>query len=99
MHFTRVNRDPDDVRRYAIHVAGQLDSSWADALGNLSLAWDDDNNTVLTGELLDQSALHGVLARLLDLGLPLIGVALLESPAAASEIVTRPASHRCAAQG
>jgi hypothetical protein len=76
----RINGHPAYVRRYAIHVEGQLDPSWADAFGDLHMAWDDHNNTVLTGELLDQSALHAVLARLLDLGLPLVRVALLHPP-------------------
>ena len=99
MHCIWVNRDPDFVRRYAIHVEGQLDPSWADALGNLNLAWDDDHNTVLTGELLDQSALHAVLARLLDLGLSLVSVARLESADPAPELVRPQWRARRAAPG
>ncbi len=60
--------------RYRICVRGQLDPSWADTLGGLTLAWDDDDNTVLIGDLLDQSALHGVLTRLFDLGSLLLSV-------------------------
>jgi hypothetical protein len=80
MPWTRVNTHAVVVRRYSIHVEGQLDPSWADAFGDLHMAWDDQNNTVLTGDLLDQSALHAVMAKLLDLGVPLVRVALLDTP-------------------
>ena len=60
--------------RYRILIRGQLDPSWAEALGGLELAWDTEHNTMLTGNLLDQSALPGVLNRLLDLGSLLLSV-------------------------
>jgi hypothetical protein len=63
---------------YRICVTGQLDQSWAETLGGLQLAWDEAGNTVLTAELMDQSALFGVLARLFDLGLLLVSVARLD---------------------
>jgi hypothetical protein len=47
-------------------------------LGDIQLAWDEDGNTALTGESIDQAALHGLLARLRDLGLTLLSVARLE---------------------
>ena len=60
--------------RYQIRVSGQLDPSWAETLGGHELVWDDEDNTVLTCEVVDQSALHGLLARLFDLGSLLLSV-------------------------
>ena len=67
-HTRPVQHDTYGPFRYRILIRGQLDPSWADALGGLELAWDTEHNTVLTGTLLDQAALRGVLNRLLDLG-------------------------------
>jgi hypothetical protein len=60
--------------RYRIRVKGQLDPSWGEALGGLEVVWDEEDNTVLVGELSDQSALRGVLTRLFDLGSLLLSV-------------------------
>jgi hypothetical protein len=70
-----VDESPRAVpHRYRIRVRGQLDPSWADTLGGLELTWDDHDNTVLIGDLLDQAALRGVLTRLFDLGSLLLSV-------------------------
>jgi hypothetical protein len=60
--------------RYRIRVSGQLDPSWAETLGGCELVWDDEDNTVLTCDIVDQSALHGLLTRLFDLGSLLLSV-------------------------
>jgi hypothetical protein len=57
---------------YAIEVQGHLDDHWSEWLGNLSLTRNDDGTTTLLGPLADQAELHGVLAKLRDLGVPLI---------------------------
>jgi hypothetical protein len=59
---------------YQIRLSGQLDPSWAETLGGAALVWDDEDNTILTCELVDESALYGVLARLFDLGCQLLSV-------------------------
>ena len=59
--------------RYEIRVDGILDDQWADWLGGLRLEV-TGGQTTLTGVLPDQPALHGVLARIRDLGLCLISV-------------------------
>lgn len=55
-----------------------LDTDWSEWLGGLTLEHTADGRTILTGELADQSALHGLLARIRDLGLPILLVARLQ---------------------
>jgi len=57
---------------YEIRVAGHLDDHWAAALADLTLVRLDDGTTSLTGPVIDQAQLHGVLARIRDLGVPLL---------------------------
>ena len=59
---------------YVIRLQGELDASWSDWLGGLDLVWDGRGNTVLCGYIVDQSALHGVLTRIRDLGARLLVV-------------------------
>jgi len=67
--------------RYEIRLKGRLDSRWAAWFDGLSLSTDDDGTTALRGVVVDQAALHGLLQRLRDVGLPLISVTPLpESP-------------------
>jgi hypothetical protein len=67
-----------DARRYEIRLAGHLDSRWATWFDGLSLTHASDGTTVLHGAIGDQAALHGVLQRLRDLGLPLVSVTQLD---------------------
>ena len=59
---------------YHIRVRGHLDDRWSDWLGGLTIQRRDDGTTVLAGSVVDQAALHGVLASIRDLGLPLLSV-------------------------
>lgn len=60
--------------QYEIRVAGHLDAHWTTSLGALSLRLEDDGTTVLRGSVVDQAALHGLLQRLRDVGIPLISL-------------------------
>jgi len=62
------------MNRYEIRVKGHLDQHWSEWLGGLAIAYDRDDNTVLRGTLLDEAALHGVLMKVRDLGVPLLAV-------------------------
>ncbi len=59
---------------YAIKVKGQLEEHWADWLGGLSITHDAQGNSLLKGAVPDQAALHGILAKIRDLGLSLISL-------------------------
>jgi hypothetical protein len=59
---------------YQIKVKGHLDSSWSKWLNDLSITHEKDGVTRLVGPIPDQSALHGLLIKIRDLGLPLLSV-------------------------
>jgi len=60
--------------RYEIRLKGQLDARWATWFDGLSLATCNDGTTTIRGPVVDQAALHGLLQRVRDLGMPLISV-------------------------
>jgi len=57
-----------------IRVKGQIDEQWSDWFEGLSVAHTEEGETVLTGSVVDQAALHGLLAKLRDLGVSLLSV-------------------------
>ena len=59
---------------YRIRVRGHLDGRWSDWFGGLAIHLQEDGTTVLDGPVVDQAALHGVIIRIRDLGLPLLSV-------------------------
>lgn len=67
---------------YEFRIQGHLDQHWAQVLGDLSVRHDVDGTTALTGSILDQAQLHGLLAQLRDLGAVLLSVqAMPDQPA------------------
>ena len=59
---------------YRIRVRGHLDNRWSEWLGGLTIHHQEDGTTLLVGPVVDQAALHGVIIRIRDLGLPLLSV-------------------------
>ena len=59
---------------YEIKISGHLDPGWSDWFAGMKLAHLEGNVTLLSGPLVDQAALHGVLERIRDLNLSLISV-------------------------
>ncbi len=68
-----------DPASYRIRVKGQLGPEWSEWFGGMSITCDDPNETTLTGQVLDQAALYGILNQIQALGLPLLSV-LRETP-------------------
>ena len=78
MSYTRnAEMDPGPPTVYQIRVKGHLDRQWADWFGGLTITLADDGETYLTGPVVDQAALHGLLRTVRDLGLPLLAVTRL----------------------
>lgn len=59
---------------FKIRIKGQLDSQWTDWFEGLTITLDDNGDTLITGPVVDQAALHGLLKKVRDLGMPLISV-------------------------
>ncbi|WP_261303183.1 hypothetical protein [Paenibacillus andongensis] len=66
--------DHHEAELYEIRLKGHLDARWADRFEGLSFTYENDGTTILTGPVVDQAALHGLLRKVRDLGLPLISV-------------------------
>ncbi len=67
-------QDADQRMVYQIRIKGQLDRRWADWFEGLAITLEDNGHTLLTGQVVDQAALHGLLRKVRDLGMPLISV-------------------------
>jgi hypothetical protein len=66
--------DPSEAMIYQIRLKGHLGRQWADWFGGLTITLEDNGDTLLTGPVVDQAALFGVLRKVRDLGMPLLSV-------------------------
>jgi hypothetical protein len=66
--------DPNEPMVYQIRIKGYLGSQWIDWFGGLTITLEDNGDTFLTGMVVDQAALHGLLRKVRDLGIPLLSV-------------------------
>ena len=74
------DRGKSNPRVYRIRVEGNLDRKWSDWFDGLTIAPQaGGDETMLTGPIADQAALHGILDKIRDLGLPLLSVQQMES--------------------
>ena len=64
---------------YQIRLKGHLDAQWTDWFAGLTISLQENGDTLLTGPVVDQAALHGLLKKIRDLGLPLISVICLDT--------------------
>jgi hypothetical protein len=67
-----LERDADQATIYQIRIKGHLGSRWMEWFEGLTLTLEEDGNTFLQGPVLDQAALHGILKKIRDLGMPLL---------------------------
>jgi hypothetical protein len=70
--------DHDAPGLYAIRIKGHLDDRWTAWFGGLTVTLEDNGDTLLFGPVVDQAALHGLLRKVRDLGLPLLEVRRVE---------------------
>jgi hypothetical protein len=67
-------REFDKTSIYRIRVKGNLDLKWSDWFDGFEIISEEDNETLLIGPVVDQAALHGMLNKIRDLGLPILSV-------------------------
>ena len=70
----RTEPKPDEPLIYQIRIKGHLNAQWTDWFEGLTITLEDNGDTLLTGPVVDQAALHGLLKKVRDLGMPLIAV-------------------------
>jgi hypothetical protein len=73
-HAMADGRGFDDQATYQIRVKGSLDRKWSDWFDGFTITPQSNDETLLVGRAPDQAALHGLLAKIRDLGLPLLSV-------------------------
>lgn len=70
--------DPGDLMVYQIRIKGHLGRQWTDWFEGLTITLEDSGDTLLTGWVVDQAALYGLLKKVRDLGIPLLSVSAVE---------------------
>jgi hypothetical protein len=70
--------DPSQLVVYQIKIKGHLGCEWTDWFEGLTITLQDNGETLLTGPVIDQAALHGLLRKVRDLGMPLLSVGRVE---------------------
>ena len=73
-HSPNPGVEPDQPSTYLIRIKGRLEPRWSAWFEGLTITADANGDTLLRGPVIDQSALHGLLTRVRDLGLPLLSV-------------------------
>ncbi len=69
-----LNKNQDQPGFYQIRIKGHLNHEWTDWFGGLTITLEEEGDTLLTGRVIDQAALHGLLKKVRDLGMPLVSV-------------------------
>jgi hypothetical protein len=85
-HKLNPETDTGQPMVYQIRIKGHLGREWTDWFGGLTVTLEDSGDTLLTGPVIDQAALHGLLRKVRDLGMPLLSVVPVDpSEAGASD--------------
>lgn len=71
--------EPTHPNIYQIRIKNHLDNQWTDWFCSMTITLEEDGVTLLTGPVADQAALHGLLKKIRDLGIPLISVNRVEN--------------------
>ena len=71
-------RDADQPMVYQIRIKGHLVQKWTDWFEGLTITLEENGDTLLTGQVIDQAALHGILKKIRDLGMPLLSVNVVD---------------------
>ena len=74
---------------YQIRIKGHLDRRWTDWFGGMTITLEENGYTLLTGPVVDQAALHGLLRKVRDLGMPLVSAIRVKPGQADASIVNQ----------
>jgi len=79
MSNKQTNDEKDEQQQcYEIRLKGHLEDRWNDWFDGLTITLEENGDTLLTGPVIDQAALHGILKKVRDLGIPLVSVSPVE---------------------
>lgn len=78
LNNTNSKSSPHQTMIYQIRIKGHLGDQWTDWFGGLTITLEEDGDTLLAGPVVDQAALHGLLRKVRDLGMPLVSVIRVE---------------------
>ncbi len=73
-----LDEEHDQHPCYEIRLKGHLDDRWVEWFEGLTITLEEDGDTLLTGLVIDQAALHGLLKKVRDLGMPLVSVSQVQ---------------------
>jgi hypothetical protein len=73
-----IDTPTSNAQYYEIRLKGHLEARWVKWFEGLTITLEEDGDTLLTGPVIDQAALHGLLKKVRDLGLPLVSVSSVE---------------------
>ena len=83
----KLKSDPREATVYQIRIKGLLGCQWTEWFGGLTITQEDNGETLLTGPVVDQAALHGLLRKVRDLGMLLLSVNRVDpGPTDASDV-------------
>jgi hypothetical protein len=71
--------DPNQPTVYQIRIKGHLSPQWTDWFDGLTITLEENGDTLLTGPVIDQAALHGLIKKVRDLGMPLLSITQVDS--------------------
>ena len=86
--------NPSQTVIYQIRIKGLLSREWTDWFEGLTITLEDNGDTLLAGPIIDQAALHGLLKKVRDLGMPLVSVSPVEPGQADSPGVKPPGTNQ-----